>query len=292
MSFPPSNSDRFVSQTDFSMDEINDIEERTQIQQNLTTNNISTMMPPSTLMKNMEEKSTVSTSAVKENIEPLPTVAQHELGPIQRPNKLSCVPTKQSSVFTDSIESPNTPDVLVQINHLLDRQNSISIISSTSKVPIITNSSTSINEISTPNVSWTPYSPIEWSSKYDSSWPESSNISLARQQISSEEALIWPSNKDTQRSTQWNEPMSPAAVPSQTEIARPTKTNSWLTFLPVPDPTSDDVNASDGQENEINNPFSNSNETQENSSASWWPKVSSSEKNDDDTDRSRWDFAR
>ncbi|CAF4678066.1 unnamed protein product, partial [Rotaria magnacalcarata] len=66
MSFPPSNSDRFVSQTDFSMDEINDIEERTQIQQNLTTNNISTMMPPSTLMKNMEEKSTVSTSAVKE----------------------------------------------------------------------------------------------------------------------------------------------------------------------------------------------------------------------------------
>ncbi|CAF5170417.1 unnamed protein product, partial [Rotaria magnacalcarata] len=31
------------------------------------------------------------------SIEPLPTVAQHELGPIQRPNKLSCVPTKQSS---------------------------------------------------------------------------------------------------------------------------------------------------------------------------------------------------
>ncbi|CAF3600594.1 unnamed protein product [Rotaria socialis] len=291
MSFPSSNSDRYVCQTEFSMDEINDIDERTQTQQNLTTNNISTMMSPSTLMKNMEEKSTVSTSAVKENIEPLPIVAQHELGPIQRPNKLSCQPAKQSSVFTDSIESPNTPDVLVQINHLLDRQNSISTNLSTPKVPIIAISSTSINEISTPNVSWTPYSPIEWASKYDSSWPESANISLARQQISSEEALIWPSTKDTQRSTQWNEPMSPAAVPSQTEIAKPTKNNSWLTFLPVSDPTSDDIITSDRQENEITNPFSNSNEAQENSSASWWPKVSSSEKNAD-TDRSRWDFAR
>ncbi|CAF1175310.1 unnamed protein product [Rotaria sp. Silwood1] len=313
MSFSSSNFGRYASQTEFSMDELNDINERTQIQQIITTNNIPSLMslsitPPITT-KNNQEKSTIPTSIIKENIEPLP-FPQHGLGPIQRPTKLSCSTTIQSSTsfLTDSTQSPNTPDVLVQINRLLDHSNSVTTIASTPNVPI----STLINDISTPNVSWTPFLPGEWSSKYDSSWPttnlQTPNVSVTRQiqnpflqqqqqQITNEESSLWSSTSSNPRTTQntseWQEIFS-SNVPSSTQTTKSTD-NSWLKFLPVSDSSSiDSITTNNRQENETNNSFwnlMNSNETQQNSSTSWWPKTSSNG-NNNDNDQSRWDFAR
>ncbi|CAF4062890.1 unnamed protein product [Rotaria sp. Silwood2] len=317
---PDEDFGRYASQTECSMDELNDINEQPQ---QYLTNNIPSLMSlsitPPIIKKTIQEKPPVSTSVVKENIEPLP-FPQHGLGPIQRPNKLPCPATAQSSSFrTDSTQSPSTPDVLVQINRLLDHSNSVTTTASTPNVPISTNSSTIINEISTPNVSWTPFSPSEWSSKYDSSWSttnlQSSNISLTKpiqnpflqqqqQQISSEESSVWSSalgtttansassNARTQRTSEWHELFS-SNVPSSTQIQKPTN-NSWLKFLPVSDPSPVDSITSNRQENETNNAFwnlINPNETQQNSSASWWPKTSS-DGNNNDNDQSRWDFAR
>ncbi|CAF3930904.1 unnamed protein product [Rotaria sordida] len=322
---PDEDFGRYASQTEYSIDELNNINERTQTQRNLTTNNIPSLMSlsiaPPIITKNIQDKSITSSSVIKENIEPLP-FPQHGLGPIQRPNKLPCPSTTQSSSFlSDSIQSPSTPDVLVQINHLLDHSNSITTMASTPNVPILTDSSTMINEISTPNVSWTPFSPTEWSSKYDSSWPttnlQSPNISLIKQiqnpflqqqqqqqQISNEESSVWSSalgtatsnsvssSAHTQPTSEWHELFS-SNVPSSTQITKSTN-NSWLKFFPVSDPSPVDSITSNRQENETNNPFwnlINSNETQQNSSASWWPKTSSYE-NNNDNDQSRWDFAR
>jgi len=166
------------------------------------------------------------------SIEPLP-FPQHGPGPIQRPNKLSCSSTTQiSSFIQDSTQSPSTPDVLVQINHLVDRQNSI---------PSNISNLTNINDISTPNVPWTPFSPPEWSTKYDSTWPitpiQSSNISLttqiqnpfAQRQILKEESSLWSSTLET---------------------TQPRNT-SWLKFSSI-----SDSSPSNRQENETNNPVS------------------------------------
>jgi hypothetical protein len=271
MSYSPSNFGRYVSQTEYSMDET----ERIQTQQKPLINNIPSLMslsitPPSITTTNTQQKSPIPSSVIKENIEPLP-FPQHGPGPIQRPNKLSCASTTQiSSFITDSPQSPSTPDVLVQISHLVDRQNSIA-----TNVSNLTN----INDISTPNVPWTPFSPSEWSTKYDSTWPmtniQSSNISLTTQiqnpfvqrQISKEESALWS---------------------SALESAQPRNT-SWLKFSSISDSSS-----SNRQENETNNPFWNSinlPETPQTSSTSWWPKAPSDE-NNNDNDQSKWDFAR
>jgi hypothetical protein len=281
MSFSPSNFGRYVPQTESSVDESNPINERTQTQQKSTINNIPSLMslsitPPPIVTTNTEQKSTIPQSVIKENIEPLP-FPQHGPGPIQRPNKLSCASTTQSSSFLhDPIQTPDTPDVLIQINHLVGHQNSIT--TTPSNVFNVTNSSTIINDISTPNVSWTPFSPPEWSSKYDSTWPitniQSRNISLPTQtqnpfaprQISKEESTLWSSNLETTATI--NTPL--------------------LKFSPVWDSS-----PSNRQENEINNPFWNPinlHETQPNSSAPWWPKTPSDE-NNNDNDKSGWDFA-
>lgn len=211
------------------------------------------------------------------SIEPLP-FPQHSPGPIQRPNKLSCQPTAQSSFFlNDTIQSPSTPDVLVQINHLLDHQNSLTTIPSTPNVSSAANSSTLINDLPTPNVSWTPFAPTEWSTKYDSSWPitnvQSSNVGLTTQiqnpfvqrQISKDDTAVWPTALGTAtprstssalltRGTEWNQLFS-STVPSSIE---PTKSinNSWPKFLPVPDSPSVDSLTPNRQENETNNPVS------------------------------------
>jgi len=271
MSYSPSNFGRYASQTEYSMDET----ERIQTQQKPLINNIPPLMslsitPPPIITPNTQQKSPIPPSVIKENIEPLP-FPQHGPGPIQRPNKLSCSSITQiSSFLPDSTQSPSTPDVLVQINHLVDRQNSI---------PSNVSNLTNINDISTPNVPWTPFSPPEWSTKYDSTWPitniQSPNISLttqiqnpfAQRQISKEESSLWSSNLET---------------------TQPRNT-SWLKFSPISDSSS-----SNRQENETNNPFWNSinlPETPQNTSTSWWPKTLSDE-NNNDNDQSRWDFAR
>jgi hypothetical protein len=148
------------------------------------------------------------------SIEPLP-FPQHLPGPIQRPNKLACSPVFQTtSFFQDSTRSPDTPEVLVQINHLVDHQNSITA-SSSSNVPNLTNSSSMINDLPTPNVPWTPFSPPEWSTKYESSWPLVASIQnpFAQRQISKDESSPWP---EMPNSTTWMK-FSPMAPPNRQE---------------------------------------------------------------------------
>ncbi len=80
------------------------------------------------------------------SVEPLP-FPQHGPGPIQRPNKLTCAPTQPllSPYLPNSIQSPGTPDVLDQLNRLLDHQNSSSTIAPST--PNVNNSSISINRM-------------------------------------------------------------------------------------------------------------------------------------------------
>ena len=209
------------------------------------------------------------------SIEPLP-FPQRSPGPIQRPNKLSC-PTviQKSSFFTDSTRSPSTPDVLVQINHLLDHQNSIPAIPSTPNVSNAVNSST-------PNVQWSPFASTEWSLKFESSWPvtniPSPNVPLttrmpnpfAQQQTTKVESSIWPSvlgtvtpcttasGTDAECVSHWNELFSTTA-PSSNESTETTN-NSWLQLWPESDPSQIDSTPPNTEKNEANDPVSLFNE--------------------------------
>ncbi|CAF0885194.1 unnamed protein product [Adineta steineri] len=315
---PDDDFGRYALQNANSMNDSNDTDERIQTQQKTTPINIPSLMslsitPPTMTTNTTQQKSTTPTSVIKENIEPLPFPSHHSPGPIQRPNKLSCQPVTQASMFfSDTIESPDTPDVLVQINHLLDHQNSITTVPSTTN---ISNSTTSplINDIPTPNVPWTPFSPTEWPSKYDSTWPmanmPSPNIPLTtqiqnpfapQQQSSKEDSAVWPTalgtatprstplSTRTQPGSEWTEMFSSASA-SSIEPTKPIN-NTWTKFLPVSESSSIDNQTTNKPENEVNNQFWDS-ITQPNSSASWWSKPSTDE-NNDDKDHSRWDFAR
>lgn len=135
------------------------------------------------------------------SIEPLP-YPQHGHGPIQRPNKLSCPLTFQaSSVFRDPTHSPDTPDVLLHINHLVDRQNSIAAAMPNNDANV-NNSASMINEVTTPNVPWTPFSPPDWSSKYESSWPlpVPTQNPFAQRQISTDDGNLW---SESSLNTHW-----------------------------------------------------------------------------------------
>jgi len=290
MYFSPSNFGRYASQTEFNMDEINNTNESIETEQKSTANKILPLMSLTIVPPIMTTDSTTSSSVIKENIEPLP-FPSHGPGPIQRPNKLSTSsPIHSPILLPDSTQSPSTPDVLFQINHLLDHQNSIT--------PNVSNSSTLINDISTPNVPWTPFSSTEWSSKSDSSWL-SSNISLAtrmqnpfaQRQISKEESMVWSSvltpstssNARPQQIPEWNE-LFTSGDSSSIDTTK-SSNNTWYKFLPVSDPTSVDAIATNKPENETNNPFWNSINLNE------WTKPPSDE-NNNDHDQSRWDFAR
>ena len=218
------------------------------------------------------------------SIEPLP-FPQHGPGPIQRPNKLTSPPTQQSTstYIPNSIQAPETPDVLDQINRLLDHQNTpITPIPSTTNV---NNSSIPINDLSTPNLAWTAFSPNEWSSKYDSSWPlatiQSPSIPLTtqvqnpfalisvlneqRQVPNREESTVWSSvlgtvtprltssSTRTQRASTWNE-LFQSTVPSATESTKPPINNSWLKYWSAPDPASVDGTLPNGHDTETTNP--------------------------------------
>jgi len=322
MSFSPSNFGRYVSQTEQCMNESNGINEWTQPS---TVNDIPSLIsisttPPSIIPTNISQKIIIPSSIIKDDVEPLP-FPQHGPGPIQRPNKLTCPPSQQlpTSYLTNSIQSPGTPDVLDQINRLLDHQNNpTATIPST---PIVNNSSIPINDLSTPNIPWTTFLPTEWSSKYDSSWPltniQSPTVPLTPQvqnpfaimstineprQPTREESTVWSSVLGTatprlissstraQRATTWNE-LFQSTVPSATEPAKPTN-NSWLKFWPAPDPSSADVTLPNGHDTGANNSFWNlstlSNEPvvpstisnqQQVPSTAWWPNSSSDENN-------------
>jgi hypothetical protein len=298
MSFSPSNFSRYVSQTEQCMNDSNGIDEWTQpppppssSSTTATINEIPSLLSiqttPPIVSTNIPQKITIPSAIVNDDNGPLP-FPQHAPGPIQRPNKLTCPPTQQAmpSYLTNSIQSPETPDVLDQINRLLDHQNNpirVPTIRSTSNV---NNSSMPIHDLSTPNIPWTPFPPTEWSSKYDSSWPltsiQSPTVSLTTQvqnpfalmstingqrQPTQEESTVWSSvlgtatprltssSTRTQRASTWNE-LFQSTVPSATESTKPIN-NSWLKFWSAPDPSSVDVTSPNGHESETNNPFWN-----------------------------------
>lgn len=221
--FSTSDFGRFASQNEYSMDET---------QQKTTINNIPPLMslsitPPPNVMANIQQKSVIKEKYESSSfcdklkifyfsIEPLP-FPSHGPGPIQRPNKLSL-----SSYIQDSPQSPSTPDVLVQINHLVDQQNS---------------APTNTTEISTPNVSWTPLSPPEWPTKYDPTWSltniQSPNIQtqnpFAQRQVSKDDSSLWSTGL-------------PPTIPMTA--------TTWLKFSPVSESA-----ASDKQENNPVNLF-------------------------------------
>jgi len=329
MSFSPSNFGRYVSQTEQSTDEVNGINEWTQPTPSASTiNDIPSFLPTSTtqsppiITTNISQKIMIPPPplAIKDDVEPLP-FPQHGPGPIQRPNKLTCPPTQPTipSYLTNSMQPPGTPDVLDQLNRLLDQNNTTAV----PPTPNVNNSSMPLNDLSTPTMPWATFSSTEWPTKYDSPWSlgtlQSPTGSLTtqvqnpfammatindqqRQQPTREEASVWPpvlgstpprlipSSIRTQRASAWNE-IFQSTVPSSTESPRPTN-SPWLRYFYVPDPSSADVTTSNGHDAATNNPFWNlgtlSNEQvmpptisnqQQATPTAWWPNSSSDENN-------------
>ena len=67
----------------------------------------------------------------------------------------------------------------------------------------------------TPNVPWTPFSPPEWSTKFESQWPlaTSTQNPFAQRQISKDESNLWP---EMPSGTTWMK-FSPMAPPNRHE---------------------------------------------------------------------------
>lgn len=304
---PPSNFGRYALQSEL------DTNERTQTQHKTIPNHIPSLMSlsitPPAMATSMQERSTTPTSVIKENIEPV-SFPQHTHGPIQRPNKLNYSPTAQSSAtFSEITQSPTTPDVLVQINHLLDHQNSVATVPSTPDVSNSATTATLPHDLPTPNVPWTPFAPNDWTTKYESTWPiQTPNIPLTThmanpfvfRQMSKEESSVWPTalgtatprstplNTRSQQGNEWNEMFQPT-TPSSTDAVKQTN-NNWSKLLPAADSSSMENSGENKQENEGNSAFWNP-MASPNPGAQWWPKTSSNE-NTDNKDQSRWDFAR
>lgn len=303
MSFSPSNFGRYVSQTEQCMNDSNGIDEWTQSPPSSSTTTTTATTTTTTIADipsllsiqttppigstNVSQKIIIPSALIKDDNVPL-RFHQHAPGPIQRPNKLTHQSTQQpiQSYLTNSIQAPETPDVLDQINRLLDHQNNPIITPTITSTTNVNNSSIPMNDLTTPNIPWTPFPSTEWSSKYDSSWPltniQSPTVSLTTQtqnpfalmstineqrQPTQEESTVWSSvlgtatprltssSTRTQRASTWNE-LFQSTVPSATESAKPIN-SSWLKYWSAPDPSSVDVTSPTGQEPETNNPFWN-----------------------------------
>jgi hypothetical protein len=318
MSFSPSDFGRYVSQTEPYVNETNGINEwiPPPPSSSATVNDIPSFIsiPTSPIITtSIPQKLPISSTIIKDDVEPLP-FPQHGPGPIQRPNKLTCPPTQPSasSYLLNSIQSPGTPDVLDQINRLLDHQNSAS--TAVSSTPNVNNSSIPINDLTTPNLPWTTFSSAEWPPKYESTWPltniQSPTVSLTTQtqnpfalistineqpgQPTREEATVWSSvlgtatprlpslSTRTQRASTWNE-LFQSTVPSSTESTRPLN-GPMLKYWYAPDPSSADVVSSNGHVTETNNSFwplgtSSMSNQQQVSPNAWWTNSSSDENN-------------
>lgn len=88
-----------------------------------------------------------------------------------------------------------------------------------------------INDMSTtPNVPWTPFSPADWSSKYESSWPSTVQTTnpFAQRQISTDDANFWP---ESSMNTSWLKfPLPPTSNRQENET--PNSVSSHLrTFI-------------------------------------------------------------
>lgn len=311
----------YAPNAEYSMDLSNEINQYEQQQQHiLTTGNvppaISQMITP-LATKNTEDDGIETTSVVKENAKPSP-LEQQQPGPIQRPPKLKySIGAPLSSFLTESALSPSTPDVLLEINHLLQHQNSIT---TTQALNIVTPSNASVtnSDFSVPNAPWEPLASSGWPIKYDSSWP-SANIQspsgslvqrvqnpLLDSNAADNEISVWPSTFESNRpsaaslntrahqlSSDWNKIFSSAAGSSSS--AAETTDSDWLKFLPVPNSPSVNTTGLNEEDKEANDSFLNllnSHEMQQDSTTPWWPKIPYDGDDNHDNDRSRWDFAR
>lgn len=206
------------------------------------------------------------------SIEPLP-FPQRGLGPIQRPTKLTCPPTQAliPPYLKNPIQSPGTPDVIDQLNHILDHQNSVQ-------------TGAPSTPLTTPNIPWTPFLPAECVPKYDSTWPMTnmqappvlltaptqnpfaliSAMNEQGQQSPRDETPVWStalgtatprlisSGMRSQRGGTWNDFFQPK-VPSSTELTR-APNGSMLKYWSAPDPTSADRIPVNGHMAGNNNP--------------------------------------
>ena len=161
------------------------------------------------------------------------------------------------------LQSPGTPDVIDQLNHLLHHQNSVP-------------TGATSTPLATPNISWTPFLPQECAPRYDSTWPLTnmqtppvlltaptqnpfaiiSAMNEQAQQSPREETTVWSSALGTatprlvsstvhsQRPGTWND-FFQSKIPSSTE---PTKlpNGSMLKYWSAPDPASVDGVSANG----------------------------------------------
>lgn len=292
MSFSPSNFGRYVSPTEQDINEPNGINEWTPPAP-ATINEIpplislsTTPPPPPVIPASISQNIPIPSSIIKDDAEPLP-FPSHAPGPIQRPNKLAYPPIQPlaPSYLGSSVQSPGTPDVLDQLNRLLDHQSSVS--TAIPSTPNVNTPSIPINDLATPNIPWTSFSSAEWPSKYDSTWPltniQSPTVSLtvptqnpfalistineSPRPPPREEATVWSSvlgtatprlvssSTRTQRASTWND-LFQSTVPSASESTRPPN-GSMLKYWSAPDPSSTDASSSNGHVTATNNPFWN-----------------------------------
>lgn len=223
------------------------------------------------------------------SFEPVP-FQQHGPGPIQRPNKLTTTAAQQSSkmpYLSTNIESLDTPDTLDHLKLVLENLHDAGTPTIASSTRNIADSTMPVNDLSTTNLAWTPYSPTTWSPRYDLSWPltniQSPTVPLTAQvqnpfahmspmneqprQIIREEPIVWSpilgtatprfasQSTRTQRASIWNELFS-STVPSSTESTKPTNNSSWPKYYSASDPSSVDGTLPNGQHMEVNNPVS------------------------------------
>ncbi|UJR33639.1 hypothetical protein I4U23_021073 [Adineta vaga] len=295
---PDDDFGRYIPQTETAAEEPNIINEWIQPIK-VTANGIPSLMstpaaPKQITSTTIPQNMITPSTNINEDLQLL-SFPQHGPGPIQRPSKLACLlpltlPT--SSCPINSLHSPETPDVLDQLNRLLDHQNSViattDITTPTAAVPstsIVHNSTVPTNDLTTANIPWTTFSPIEWPSKYESSWPSTiiqkptvpsttqmqnpfafvSPINEVSRPTTGEDSSVWSSvlgtvsprllgtGTRTQRVSTWNDLFS-STVPSAPELVKPNN-NPWLKSWPAPDPSSADGTAPNGHETETMNPF-------------------------------------
>lgn len=320
--YSSSNFAAYAPDSEYSLDLSNEINQYEQQQQHtLTTGNVPPVISQTitTLTtKNIEDNGIETGSVVKENVKPSPFALQQP-GPIQRPPKLKySIGAPLTSFLTDSIQSPSTPDVLLEINHLLQHQNTMV---TTPAINIVTapSTSTTTNDISVSNTPWEPLVTPEWTMKYDSSSWSSANIQspsgslvqrvqnpLFDSGATNHETSVWPSAFEPNRSSasslnppmdqlssDWNKifPSTDVSSSSATETAD----GNWLKFLPVPESPSMGTTTLNEDENVTSDPFLNllnSHEIQHDSTTSWWPKIPYDGADNHENDHSRWDFAR
>lgn len=335
--FSPSNFGRYVSQTESNPEESMNINDWSPGSPSITTELPSLLsfsaVPAADLPDhNGTKTSLITSSLVTEDVEQIPYL-HHAPGPIQRPTKLNppAAPSNSALRTVNTLQSPSTPDVLDQINHLIYENTTSTAGTVTNNPNSSTVSSPLINDLTTANLAW-PFPANEWSTKLEPSWSYSSlqspTISLSSampnpfallSQTSRGEPPLWSSGT-----------VGAAAPPYSLSASRVQRVAGWTDFS-----STTPASASPGPQQMPGNPWakymtthvsSTTNATAGNppfwtlpsmstdsvvptmsqmqpgpSTQIWWTGLSSDENNNTDgttddnattRDQSRWDFAR